>query len=39
MSEGDEHYKKSVEILKAIENIEGIDSSVIEKNSLYKEFV
>ena len=39
MTRGDEHYEKSLEILEAIENIEGIDSSVIERGSLYKEFV
>lgn len=30
---------EALEILNAIEGIEGIDSSVISKNSLYKEFV
>ena len=39
MTKGDEHYPKCLEILEAIEEIEGIDSSVIGKNSLYKEFV
>ena len=39
MTKGDEHYPKSIEILEAIDAIEGIDSAVIEKNSLYKEFV
>ena len=39
MTKGDEHYPKSVEILEAIKDIEGIDSSVIGERSLYKEFV
>ena len=39
MNEGGEYYAEGAEILDAIKDIEGIDSSVIGKNSLYKEFV
>lgn len=39
MTKGDEHYPKCLEILDAIKDIEGIDSSVIGEKSLYKEFV
>ena len=39
MTKGDEHYPKCLEILDAIKDIEGIDSSVIGDKSLYKEFV
>lgn len=35
----DEHYKVCLEILDAIDGIEGIDSAVIGEKSLYKEFV
>lgn len=33
------HYKKSREILEAFEKIEAIDSGMLSKNSLYREFV
>ena len=39
VSRDDEHYEKCLEILAAIDGIEGIDSSVIGESSLYKEFV
>lgn len=39
VSRDDGHFGKSAEILDMIEGIEGIDSSVIGENSLYKEFV
>ncbi len=39
ISAGDKHYGKSMEILDMFSHIEGIDSKVISKGSLYHEFV
>ena len=39
MDKGDEHYRKSAEILDMIKEIEGISSAAVGEKSLYKEFV